>query len=820
MWAAPAAADVTISGTVRYWDPIANGYRPARQVEVIVRGDWWSANPKTTTDDQGRYSVTVDDPKGLKTRFNNVRVQAYAQTRGLIQVYAFFLAPKPYNAVSTGVDGIRGGQSRTVNLWIGGNQDNVGRTPWGSTEATAAAFVIHREMQDHHRDLRGRAFTADDFDERGGERVGGVEVIVPAWTSVASYYNTATGFVNLIPGGDWPGVEAIGNDRFLEPTTISFFLSTVRHEYSHAIHDEMTGGAVLTGLTLPTVHAPDRQAAYPAVAFTEGWASFLPLVTLGTGGRFEPTPVDGPGLGIPASDPPGGHHDWEGEFTALLWDLFDPVGTETVRHPATTTANGGDPVPVEIVDAQEWTDGIEDSDLSRIRRAVREKLPVGAGLQGPTGATPRQVQWVSHFLFNYARLYGGDLHELKAIAFNRDLRIPGERERAARVEVVEMDHVNLLHYRFDVVEPDPEDRSRVKVSVWYRRAGRPLVKHRDYELRAGWRGDRREVEASFDYPGRGGSGDELWVLVNDGMLPTVYRFDVPEFDASMLAELIDNPIVDLPTGGEIDPHAGRRDRPRIPVDKDAVEEAAERARRHEQLRGIDRPVIVEDRIRTTVLDRPGDRLSDRRHLLQSLDRETVLELREKIEHLLWELEQREERRELLDRQRRMLYDVAIETGLDPFAQPKRLFEVDRGPVLSGGERPDLKEVLSGTRPRIAEASGFLAAYDRWLERAAAGGLDLDALEAPGDVREAAAIQRTKLREAIEREEASSDEILRLTTEIQRTIAEIDVPLIEPLEADLESLRRAAADVGEVIERPNEFLERAREMDAVLGRLRR
>lgn len=117
-----------------------------------------------------------------------------------------------------------------------------------------------------------------------------------------------------------------------------------------------------------------------------------------------------------------------------------------------------------------------------------------------------------------------------------------------------------------------------------------------------------------------------------------------------------------------------------------------------------------------------------------------------------------------------------------------------------GERPDLKEVLSAPRPEIAGTAGLrrgaLGAYDRWLERAAAGGLDLDTLEARVDIRESAAAQRTELRAVIEREESSSDEILRLTSEIQRTIAEIDASLTEPLEADLEGLRQAAADVGE------------------------
>lgn len=527
-----------------------------------VEGDWWFAHPHTETDDQGRYSVRVDDPKGWKKQFNNVRVQAFAQTRGIIQIFARMLAAKPYSAVSERIDGVTAGQGRTIDLRIGGPNDNVHRTPWGSTEATAAAFVVHREMQEHYRDLRGRAFTADDFDERGGDRVGGVEVIVPA-VGVTSYYNTTTGFVNLIPGGanlpgawpgisgggDWPAIEDIGDHPFLDPP-VSFFLATVRHEYSHAIHDEMTGGGILTGLTLPSRHGPDRKSPYPALAYTEGFAEFLPLVSLGQGGAYEPTLEAEGGLPIPVASPPGTHHEWEGEFVAFLWDLFDPVGTETVRHRTTRTENGGVLLPEEIMDAQVWTDGIEDPRVSRIRRAVREPMP--------GGHIPQRVR---EYLANYARLYGSqDLYEIKTIAFNRDLTIPGVDERPARLEGMEMEHLGLLSYRFQVVEPDAEDRTSVQVTVWYEPSSGALQEILDLDLGSGWSGSRREVTAMFDVPGRGAGGDRLWALINDGMLPTAYRFDVPEVDEERLADLLEDIRPD-PIGERFEPGVVPRERP-------------------------------------------------------------------------------------------------------------------------------------------------------------------------------------------------------------------------------------------------------------------
>jgi hypothetical protein len=640
----PAAAQVTISGRIQYWDPIAEQYEPARDVEVIVRGDWWFADPRTQTDDDGDYSVQVDDPKGLKRQFNNVRVQAFAQTPGIVQVFSYMLAPKPYSAVSRSIDGVTAGQSWTRDLWIGDAADNVHRTPYGDTRATAAAFVVHREMQEHYRDLRARAFTADDFDERGGPRVGGVEVLVPA-VGVTSYYNTATGFVNLIPGGgcvslpmpmpcsqgpatEWPAIENLGDDRFLRPDNISSFRSLVRHEYSHAIHDEMTGGGILTGLTIPTVHSPAIESPYPAVAYTEGFAEFLPLVSLGTaGGRFEPTPVDptsADGLPIPSASPPGTHHQWEGEFTGFLWDLFDPTGIETVRHQTATTENDGASLPDDVVDAQVWTDAIEDPDLSRIRRAVREPLPV----------VDHVPQRVSEYLINYTHLYGSeDPYPIKAIAFNRDLLIPGLqvvewdggmqgvpsqrdpvttgfRERPARLEGMEMEHLQLLSFRFHVVEPDPEDRTSVRVTVWYEPPTGVLQQILGRELGTGWSDDRREVSAIFDAAGGGGAGHRLWVLINDGMLPTAYRFDVPEVDHELLAELLEEVAPD-PIPERLEPGVVPRDPPPAVDTEDlALEPGATKGGRF-RIRNLAVGPVCRDRRLVTVRPKEGQPPSDR-----------------------------------------------------------------------------------------------------------------------------------------------------------------------------------------------------------------
>src|SRR6185436_13168718 len=61
-WQGPVWAKVTIQGNVRYFDQVNNTYRAARNVDVTVDGNWFSGDPCVTTDDNGFYTTSVDDP--------------------------------------------------------------------------------------------------------------------------------------------------------------------------------------------------------------------------------------------------------------------------------------------------------------------------------------------------------------------------------------------------------------------------------------------------------------------------------------------------------------------------------------------------------------------------------------------------------------------------------------------------------------------------------------------------------------------------------------------------------------------------------------
>lgn len=200
------------------------------------------------------------------------------------------------------------------------------------------------------------------------------------------------------------------------------------------------------------------------------------------------------------------------------------------------------------------------------------------------------------------------------------------------------------------------------------------------------------------------------------------------------------------------------------------------------------------------------------------------ELRETIDKLLGELERREDRRDLVLRQERALYELALQTGLDTDLPLEQVYPLDPWePVLGPDGRPDLRAALAG-RPEPADPTGerrrALGGYRQWLERAARGGVRLDAFGgAAAEVRDLASAQRAALRPAIEDEEISRGEILHLVGELRRMIESIEAPPGEPLATELEELLRATEDIRAGIE-SDDLVERATATDAALEGLLR
>ncbi len=528
----PVTGDVTIRGRVEFYDSLRGDYRPARQVRVMAKGNWNPAtrNPRGHTDDSGRFTLTQRDP--IVGRFDiSIRVYArtYTEHGCKIRVSSRMGAFRPYNVTSAAVLRVAGGETCTINLRIGGPQNNAVATHTHSFAENANAFLLHQETLEHYRTLKAMGFPAWAFQR--------TRIIAPA-AGFLPYYWHLSDYVNMThagltnPGtmefsagiGDWSTIHSGDSEDIAYP----FVLRSMRHEVSHRIHRRLTEIAPL-GLNMPARHHPNMQTNR-FLAFTEGVAEFLPrAATLGMPGNYGPTP---PGWNIPANAPPPGNFAWQGEVTSLLLDLTGPVNTtRRMRFPATQSVNERVRVPAALQDAQEWTLRISDPDLTRIRRVLG--MPAAAGT--------RPVETVRQFLNGYLSEYPEDALGLKVAAYNRCLPVEGLPQNAPHIDgSISLQRVGdeEVQVSFDIIEEDPEDRSIVKAYYWWQRyvddhhglgGSNEIMPPVTYDT--GWNGNRRSVTERLTFPPASEIDmSRIWIVVSDEMLSSAYWVDIPAAD--------------------------------------------------------------------------------------------------------------------------------------------------------------------------------------------------------------------------------------------------------------------------------------------------
>lgn len=162
----PANAAVTVQGKVEYWDRLAGQYKPAKDVFVEVEGDWWwRSDPEVQTDNHGFYRASVDDPPWWWDDYDDVDIEVYAEKPDRIQIFEHIFAPYPYHAISKEVNNVKDGQTVTINLKIGGPQNNIGEAYYRTPDETANAFLVHQEMLAHYRRLRQMGFPESDLEK-------------------------------------------------------------------------------------------------------------------------------------------------------------------------------------------------------------------------------------------------------------------------------------------------------------------------------------------------------------------------------------------------------------------------------------------------------------------------------------------------------------------------------------------------------------------------------------------------------------------------------------------------------------------------------
>ena len=498
---AASHADVIFKGKVEYWDRISNTYRPAKKIHVEIEGDWWEPYLDVQTDTSGNYYKKFRDPHWGD--FDDVDIEAYAETPDLLEIKESWYSLWPYHAISYKTHNVDGGETVTINLKIGGPNSNAAEAYYKSMAETANAFVVHQEMLAHYDRLCLLGAPSSILDDK--------TVIVPAM-GIASYYNHLTENINIVIDGpstgyvNWATIEDEGQSSYLN---YHRFKETMRHELSHGIHDDMTL-AFLVGLNSPSSHnlTGSNHETNRWIAYTEGWAAFLPAATLNQGGLLELSRPPG-GLDIPDS---GDHYAKEGDVAGLFWDIFDGSSLEIMDIPARKTYDGAHDLPATVIEEQVWNDILTDPNLSRIRSIVSKGMDS-----------------IQEFLESYVATYPGDKYGIKAIAINRGItqNVPSESPATLSGTPTISRAGDTVTIAFTVKEPNAEDRPHVRVTAWHQRSGGTTSKKSDLKLTIGWNGDSRPGTLVFNVPSGTGTPDVAWVVVNDGMRPTAYRMEVP-----------------------------------------------------------------------------------------------------------------------------------------------------------------------------------------------------------------------------------------------------------------------------------------------------
>ena len=529
-----AAAKVTIRGQVKYWDYIEGKPKPAKHVFVEIEGDWWlGLDPEKETDDNGFYRVTVRDPYWGDF---DIDIETYAETQGKLQVlswnvmhigawYPYYIISKEYPADA--------GDTLTLYVYFGcphGGNLNVDEAGYRDQFDTAKAFMIHQELRDQIK-------TVTDW---GWAKVpaGGTQKVVVPSAGETSFYFWPSKQINLVidsAGGTGTGPWNI------DPKHTDYIyngkhnlLQTARHEHGHSMHHRIARDTPW-GLWQPSHHAivssvdPSLAITNSTLAYTEGFAEFIPLATWGIWDSpleysrkyTQPSnlPVI-PGLTFP----PGNAWQMEGECAGIFLDLFDPTGYEVCRVPALTDQTGA-AVPLLLQRLQVFWDGIEDLKGKRIYQVLGGPSPVA-----PFGSPESMSEFLNMY---YKQCKGPDeVHFLRAICANRSFFLLLTEFPALLAGQTSLTRTgSTVTLKSTLWELDAEDRPWVRLNAYVQAPGGGAhqackgLSH--YRPTGPWQGPMKPLSVQFQLPYGVKDGDPIWIEVNDDMLPRMYRFHVP-----------------------------------------------------------------------------------------------------------------------------------------------------------------------------------------------------------------------------------------------------------------------------------------------------
>lgn len=459
----PAAADVTVRGNVQVWNFVTNAYEPLKQARVrVVLAEYHDCDTRDVeaqTDNSGNYSVKKGNA-WVRDGYDAYLI-AFAEVEDKLEVQSHYMQVDGYQAVS-GTVFARDNRTTTINLKIGGPQDNVRKYQVGGVAALGnassvnnrtqghRAFFIFHEMTDHRLQLAARSLGEGDFEEK--------EVSYPVDADVGSYVPV----LDYIRFPDRHFTE--GYDRASE---------VCRHELSHGIMADtyIAWPGWMHLWTYPREHELAMEWKDRDFAWSEAWADFLSQVTQSL--RYGRPHIDLESLDaswrrqIKAG---ADHSKIEGEIAGALWDIYDGVGWEK-RYEQVGAIPG----------EEQFYDGIADPDLTKIWHIFKTFHPYGFTHVSYMGKPDNFVwYWLNKTPY-------GQRHALKAILFNRGIRTDELPQNPPSVNITSaLWRGDQAVISVEVREQDNEDREHVWLEIYLNGTRIDRVR-----LSSGWSGDRR-----------------------------------------------------------------------------------------------------------------------------------------------------------------------------------------------------------------------------------------------------------------------------------------------------------------------------------------
>ncbi len=565
--ASPASANITVNGTVRYWngdqenaDGTTGGYVPAKYLQIQVENDQKLVGDiDTYTDADGKYEVTFKQ-KAYRPDFKSLKINIEVRARVLLDAFKKKWAVDVENTVSAYKGAVRlypyNGQTRavkvndgntvTINVYVHGPDKTFdegvmnGRyalpiASWDYDDngrRTVAAIFLCQVCLDEYRFLRDKAANQEELAR-------GTSIFYPE--DKAAYRDTQSpvGIPKICQGKGW--IDMCSRKLFDEKKTKDErwyqwrdLRCTTLHEFSHKLMHDVYWTLPKTHPWMSSEHN-SRSCSSGEMGWREGWAQFLPAAVLKiptmtgqpvsaakrlNGKNLEHVwyPVPAGMADPPCDDVPGdlgwrdgikGRRDWnEIEVAAVLWDVYDSPSWEYMPKAEQDKKPAGWPGELE------WYERLHDPDLERIWKMVK-KQP-----EALNDEDEMKINRDSFWTF-WLKEYGDDkelVHGLKAILHNRSIRHTLRPENKPEILGVRpLGNVSGTSFVLVTVkESDKEDRLYLFYNIAYGLGGKLTTKMHstDQPLKGTWSDD---VLKAFVVLPPQDKWDRLVLMVHDNM---------------------------------------------------------------------------------------------------------------------------------------------------------------------------------------------------------------------------------------------------------------------------------------------------------------